>query len=345
MRPSPSERRYNALRSMVDRRLATLVKRGEPRELRDACRYVLSGGGKRVRAILALVSCELAGGTARQALNAAAALEILHNFTLVHDDVMDRADERRGQQTVHLRWDLNTAILAGDVLVGFGYRSLLSSAGRRSKDATIAYTDGLVKVCEGQALDLALAKQTAVSPAQYFQMIGKKTAALLAASAEIGAIVGGATACQRAALRRFGYQLGIAFQLQDDLLDVVADQEHLGKPVGGDILERKKTFLLLRAAQLATADDAAFLARVLNSTSDASPSVLFPGEHLDDATARRRLIDATTAIYRRTGVLEEAERRIRSTTGVALRALRSLPAGRPRDMLRWLAEWLVHRAL
>ncbi len=334
MNSSRYDRRYESLRVMVDRRLAVLVRRGEPRDLREASRYVLSAGGKRVRAVLTLLCCELVGGTARGALDAAAAMEILHNFTLVHDDVMDNAGERRGRATVHLRWDLNTAILTGDVLVGFGYRSVLGSDRRRALVVARVYTEGLIDVCEGQALDLALGKRSAVVPSDYFRMIGKKTGALLAASAEMGGILGGATPRQCAALRRFGYQLGIAFQLQDDLLDVVADPRELGKPVGGDILERKRTYLLLRAAQLATGGDAAFLSRLM---SPESPLPKAKG-------AQQRLIEQTTAIYRRTGVLDEAQQQVRRATATALRALSALPAGKPREMLGWLAERLVHRA-
>ncbi len=342
MNPSRFDRRYESLRVMVDRRLAVLVRRGEPRDLRNACRYVLSAGGKRVRAVLTLLCCELIGGTARAALDAAAAIEILHNFTLVHDDVMDHAGERRGRTTVHLRWDLNTAILTGDVLVGFGYRSVLGGDRRRALDVARVYTEGLVEVCEGQALDLAFGRRSDVVPPDYFRMIGKKTGALLAASAEMGGILGGATTRQRAALRRFGYQLGIAFQLQDDLLDVVADPRELGKPVGGDILERKRTYLLLRAAQLATGDDAMFLGRLMSSDAASSPAALRGGP---EATAAQKiLIEQTTAIYCRTGVLDQAQQQVRRATATALRALGALPPGKPRDMLRWLAERLVHRA-
>ncbi len=336
------ERRYETLRGMVHRELASLAGRGEPAELRDACRYVLAGGGKRVRAVLVLLAAESFGGSARHALHGAAAVEVLHNFTLVHDDIMDNATERRGRQTPHLRWNLNTALLAGDVLIGIGYRALLRSNPQGADAAVRVFTDALIEVCEGQALDLAFEARSRVTPAQYFRMIDKKTASLLAASAEIGGILGGADARGRATLRRFGRELGIAFQLQDDLLDVVADERDLGKPVGGDIIERKKTYLLLRALERSQGNDREFLRRVIDVRTDTAS--LFPREPGDGASARQQLIRATTAIYVRTGVLDDAREQVRKRTDLALRALRALPKSRARDMLGWLAGRLLHRA-
>ena len=324
---------------MVDRKLASLVNNGGAHDVRDACRYVLSGGGKRVRAVLTLLSCEAVGGTVHEALNAAAAIEILHNFTLVHDDIMDNSHTRRGRPTVHAKWNVNTALLTGDVLLGAGYRSLLAGNPRSGSVLTRVFTSALIDVCEGQALDVAFEGRSDVTVNEYYRMIEKKTAALLSAATELGGLMGKATAHDRTALRRYGRYLGRAFQLRDDLLDVVADQRNLGKPVGGDIIGRKKTFLLLRAAERATGDDSIMLASLLQRGEGANPAP--PG--VAEATTRQRLVETMTSMYRRYGVLEEAEKEIRRNTREALRSLGALRRGRAREMLQWLAEMLVAR--
>ena len=236
-------RRHNARRLLVERRLRALLHRSHPRDLREGCRYVLAAGGKRVRSVLVLLAAEAVGGSARAAADAGAAVELLHNFTLVHDDVMDHADTRRGRPTVHRRWDLNTALLVGDVLLGLGYDRLLRTRSPRIASILRVYTEGLLEVCEGQALDLEFERRDDVRPGEYFRMIEMKTARLIAMSAELGGLIGGGTAREVAALRTFGFRLGRAFQLQDDLLDVVAEEEAFGKVIGGDILEGKKTYL------------------------------------------------------------------------------------------------------
>jgi geranylgeranyl diphosphate synthase type II len=337
------QRRYEHLRRMVDRKLQTLVRTGEPRDIRDACRYVLSGGGKRVRAVLVLLSCEAAGGKLRSALDAAAAIEVLHNFTLVHDDVMDNSWERRGRPTVHVRWDLNTALLTGDVLLGVGYRTLLRDRVLHAERIAQLFTRGLLEVCEGQALDLALERRSGVAIPDYFRMIEKKTASLFSMATEIGSLIGGGSLRIQAALRQYGHYLGRAFQLQDDLLDVVADPRNLGKPVGGDIVERKKTFLLLRAADRAKGEDRVFLRRLLKA-GPATARVL-PGSDakIQDASQRDRLIATVTTIYKRYGILDEAREEIARNTARALQALSVLRPSPSCEMLRRLADMLLNR--
>jgi len=344
MTDSVFTRRYEALRRMVDRRLATLVRRGEPADLRAACRYVLSGGGKRIRAVLVLLSCEASGGKVQKALNAAAAVEVLHNFTLVHDDVMDNSLTRRGKPTVHVTWDLNTAIITGDILLGVGYRTLLREGTRHTDRLVRLFTEALLDVCEGQALDLAFERRTDVTVSEYFRMIEKKTAALLSAAAEIGALLGGGSPQVQAALRRYGHSLGRAFQLQDDLLDVVADPKGLGKPIGGDIVEGKKTFLLLRAVSRAQGEDRDLLQRLVKAGPDAL-HVLIPENSGDNDKSRRHaLIRLVTAVYTRYGILDETREEIRRNTRNALRALDVLRPRPSREMLSQLAEMLVNRA-
>jgi geranylgeranyl diphosphate synthase type II len=301
---------------------------------------MLDGGGKRVRSTLLILSCEAVGGTAARALNAAAAVEILHNFTLVHDDIMDNADARRGRPTVHKRWSVNDALLVGDELLGGAYEALLETPGSSHRSLAGVLTRGLLDVCEGQALDLEFEGRTEVSVKEYFRMIGKKTGSLIAAATELGGLVGGGTRLQVAALRRFGLRLGRAFQVQDDLLDVVGDPRGFGKTIGGDILEGKKTYLLLRAAERAEGDDRRLIGRVLRKEGTALRWKTEEGAVTDGGHA---IVEAVKDVYSRCGVLEEAGRVVQRTTREALSELGRLPRTTAREMLRWLAEELVHR--
>jgi geranylgeranyl diphosphate synthase type II len=324
-------RRYAALRGRIDRYLSHAVRCGGPPEFQEACAYVLAGGGKRLRAILVLLSCEAVGGSASRALGAGAAIEIMHNFTLVHDDIMDNAPSRRGRPTVHVRWDLNNALLVGDILLGLSYRHLLRTNSAHLQELMSLFTTGVIDVCEGQALDCAFEHQKAVSVREYFRMIEKKTARLISMATEAGALIGGGTAVEVAALRAYGHFLGRAFQLQDDLLDVVADEQTLGKAVGSDIMGGKKTFLLLTAAERARGKDAALLRQVLRQG----------GRSVGN---RKSVFPRITAIYRRYGVLESAEEQIQRNTARALRALGALRDDRSLGMLSWLAGELLHRS-
>lgn len=327
--PSLSERRYERLRHAVDRRVAALSGRWRSPVLTEGCAYVLDGGGKRVRSVLLLLACEAAGGTVRRALPAAAAIEALHNFTLVHDDIMDRARTRRGRPTVHTRWDTNTALLVGDVLLGLAYRTL---PGPRATDRMVrVFTRGLLEVCEGQALDMEYERRARVSTREYFLMIEKKTAWLLATAAELGGILGGGTPGQLAALRSFGMHVGRAFQLQDDLLDVLGDEETFGKAIGGDILEGKRTYLLLRALERARGADRRVLGLVFRRRPPAGRA------------ARRRFVHDVREIYLRTGAARDARRHVQRETARAVRALGLLPDTRARAVLHWLAGHLLTR--
>ena len=331
MTSAREEQRYADLRRVIDRTLGRLARSGGSRDLAEACTYVLAGGGKRLRAVLVLLSCEAAGGRARDALHAGTALEIMHNFTLVHDDIMDHAPSRRGRPTVHTRWDLNNALLVGDVLMGFAYRELLKSRTPHVGHLVSLFTDGLIEVCEGQALDLAFEHRATVTVPDYFRMIEKKTGRLISMATEMGALIGGATPSRTRALRDFGHYLGRAFQLQDDLLDVVARQEEFGKVIGGDIMEGKKTYLLLTAARRARGADRPLVHALLHHGARG----LGP---------RRTVVPAVTALYRRYGILQAAERLILRNTERATAALAPLPASRARSTLVWLAHALVHRS-
>jgi geranylgeranyl diphosphate synthase type II len=343
MKEPTHRKRYDDLRRMVERHLRGLSRRGSPRELNDACRYVLAGGGKRLRAVLLLLSCEAVGGEAKQALDAGLALELLHNFTLVHDDIMDHASARRGRPTVHIRWDLNNALLAGDVLLAMAYAALLRTKAPGLSTAADLFTEALLVVCEGQGLDLEFEKASDISVRDYFRMIGKKTGRLFSAAGEIGGVIGGGSRTQVAALREFGHHLGRAFQLQDDLLDVMADQSRLGKSIGGDIVERKKTYLLLKAAERARGKDRAVVRAMLRG-KPARPERGSEVTQRAGRTGDRRMIKRVTEIYRRYGILEDTQRQVSAHTRKAVYALDPLPRNEPTAALRWLSESLVKRA-
>jgi len=343
MRKPTHRQRYDDLRRMVEERIRALPRGGSPDDLNDACRYVLAGGGKRIRAVLVLLSCEAVGGKTRQALEASVALELMHNFTLVHDDIMDHAPSRRGRPTVHIRWNLNNALLAGDVLLAMAYSALLRTRTPKLSAALELFTTALLQVCEGQALDLEFEKRPDVSVRDYFRMIGKKTGRLFSAAGEIGGLVGGGSQKQIGALSEFGHHLGRAFQLQDDLLDVMADQSRLGKSIGGDILERKKTYLLLRAAERARGRDRAVV-RALLRKKPTGPKGTERTTQRSGRPAEARMISMVTDIYRRYGILEDTQRQVRANTRKAVNALDALPRNESTAALRWLSESLVKRA-
>ena len=317
---------YNKYRRIVDTRLAAVQEPNEPASVYEPIRYVLSSGGKRLRGVLVLLCCEAVGGRVRQAVDAAAAIEILHNFTLVHDDVMDHADLRRGKMTVHRRWDANVAILAGDELIAQAYRVLLRTRTPNERRILEIFTDAFVRVCEGQGLDKEFENRRDVDLRSYFTMIGKKTARIMAAASEIGALAGGATPAQAAALRSYGLHLGMAFQVQDDLLDISGDGGDFGKKIGGDIVEGKKTYLLLTALKTARGQDR----RLLRS--------IRPGTRVE-----RFMIRQVRDIYGRTGTLESAQREIAARTRRAKRALLGLRQGTPVARLGELADALLGR--
>lgn len=315
--------RYQQLKMALDSRLAGLVKSRSPRDLTNACRYVLAARGKRVRGILVILSCEAVGGSKRDAFNGAMAVEMLHNFTLVHDDIMDRSSSRRGRPTVHTRWNVNTALLVGDVLIGLGYDQLLRSRSHNVLRAAELFTEGLRVVCKGQAQDLELELRSDATLREYFDMIEKKTAGLISMSTEMGAVLGGGQPSHAKALADFGHYLGRAFQVQDDLLDVVAERERLGKPVGADIRAGKKTFLLLTAIERSAGRDLAVLRNVMRS--------------------RKSDVRTISDIYRRSGAIETARRQIERDTRRAIASLGTLPCNDAVRMLQWFAEQLVRR--
>jgi geranylgeranyl diphosphate synthase, type II len=221
-----------------------------PKELYEPIEYIMSLGGKRMRPVLVLMACDLFDGSIEKALPASLAIELFHNFTLVHDDIMDKAPLRRGKPTVHVKWNDNIAILSGDAMMVKAYQELCKTHIDFLPVLLDIFSDTAAKVCEGQQLDMNYENLHKVSIPLYIKMIELKTAVLLGGALKMGAIIGEAREEDAQRLYNFGKNLGIAFQLQDDILDVYADAEKFGKQKGGDIIANKKTYLLLKAMEM-----------------------------------------------------------------------------------------------
>lgn len=222
-----------------------------PKELYDPISYTLSLGGKRMRPLLVLLGCDLFGKNIEKAIYPALAVEVFHNFTLLHDDIMDGAPLRRHQPTVHRKWNNNTAILAGDAMLVKAYQLISKCESAQLSEVMVIFSKAALEVCEGQQMDMNFETRNNVTIADYLKMIELKTAVLLAGSLQLGAIIGGASKEEAMHLYEFGRNIGVAFQLQDDILDVYGNPEKFGKQVGGDIISNKKTFLLLKAMEQA----------------------------------------------------------------------------------------------
>lgn len=318
--------RYKEYGSIVDEYLSTFVKKTIPRSLYDPAKYILAAGGKRIRPVLVLCACEAVGGKREHALDAAAGLEILHNFTLVHDDIMDHAASRRGRSTVHTKWDANVAILAGDVLLGLAYRALLQSETTFIQELSRIFTEGVIEVCEGQAYDKEFETRKRVSLDEYLLMIRKKTGTMVAVATEVGAILGNGSRGERAALKSYGELVGEAFQVQDDLLDVIADEKKFGKTIGGDIVEGKKTFLLITALQRAKGQEKKVLQNLVQNGG-----------------VSKGQVDRIRRIFLSTGAVEGAEIHVANNIAKAKEQLRVLKNSESAHMLSWFADMLLSR--
>lgn len=236
--------------------LAQSVTVKEPRNLYEPIDYILSLGGKRMRPVLTLLSAEIFGAHYNEAMQAAIAVEVFHNFSLVHDDIMDDAPLRRGNETVHERWDLNTGILSGDAMLILAYQHFETYEPTVFRELAKLFSKTAIEVCEGQQWDVDFETRNDVSIAEYLKMIEYKTAVLVAAALKMGGIIAKTSAANCDGIYDFGRNLGLAFQLQDDYLDAFGDPETFGKQVGGDIIENKKTYLFLKAREFATGEDA-----------------------------------------------------------------------------------------
>lgn len=243
------------LQQIINNRIAERAYPASPKELYEPITYMMNLGGKRMRPALLLMACNLFSDDITEALDPAMAIEVFHNFTLLHDDIMDLAPLRRGNKTVHEKWNNNVAILSGDVMLVEAYKLLMGINHALLPKVLTIFNNTAVEVCEGQQIDMDFEKREAVSIEEYLQMIRLKTSVLLGASLKIGALLGGAQSVDADLLYDFGVNMGLAFQLQDDILDVYGDPAKFGKQVGGDIISNKKTYLLIKARELAQGDD------------------------------------------------------------------------------------------
>ena len=316
------------LQFIINKAIADTKYTSEPAELYEPISYLMQLGGKRMRPVLVLISTELFGGNVLKALNAAIGIELFHNFTLMHDDIMDKAPLRRGNPTVHVKWNESAAILSGDVMFVEAYKLMIKVEDSILRKVLDIFSDTASGVCQGQQADMNFEKRDDVGLGEYIEMIRLKTAVLLAGSMQIGAIIGGAEQEQADLLYEFGENLGLAFQLQDDILDVYGDPEKFGKQVGGDILADKKTFLLIKARELAIGETALELDRWLNH-SDVLPE---------------NKVNAITTIYNSIGVRKLAEAEMENYVLKALNALDKIAVDNTRkELLRGFAEHLLIR--
>ena len=298
----------------------------EPEGLYAPIAYALASGGKRIRPTLALIASEMFGGKEEEVLPAALALEVFHNFTLLHDDVMDRASVRRGRPTVHVQWDDNTAILSGDQMLIEAYKLIAKVPSDKVQRTLEMFNEMATGICEGQQYDVDFERREDVRIEEYMKMIELKTSVLLANALRTGGYIAGANEAQQEALYQYGLHIGLAFQIQDDILDVYGDPKTFGKAIGGDICCNKKTFLLLTALHTA---DATGLAEL--------------NEWLRISDRNEEKIAAVTAIYDRLGVRKAGEQAMEEQTSFALQQLNQLPQNKATDRLRALAEKLATR--
>lgn len=298
----------------------------EPKGLYEPIGYTLASGGKRIRPTLAMIASSLFGGKEEEVLPAALALEVFHNFTLLHDDVMDRAEVRRGRPTVHVKWNDNTAILSGDQMLIEAYKLLSHVPTDKLPQVLQWFNTMATGICEGQQYDVDFEQKNEVSIAEYMKMIELKTSVLLAYALKIGGYIAGANPAQLESLYQFGLHIGLAFQIQDDILDVYGNPETFGKAIGGDICCNKKTFLLLTAFEKADPQSKAELQQWLAISN-----------------RNQEKIAAITAIYDHLGVRAAGETAMEEHTTLALAQLDTLPQNEATAQLRSLAERLAAR--
>lgn len=240
--------------NLINEKISSVTNQSEPRHLYEPIEYVLALGGKRIRPILMMLAYNMYKEKVEEIITPACAIETYHNYTLLHDDLMDDADLRRGHATVHKRWDANTAILSGDSMLVLAYQLMAQCRVDKLKEVIDLFTKTALQIGEGQQYDMDFEHRNDVTEAEYIEMIRLKTSVLLACALKIGAILGGASKEDAENLYRFGEQIGLAFQLQDDYLDVYGDTKVFGKAIGGDIINNKKTYMLINAFNLANAE-------------------------------------------------------------------------------------------
>jgi len=308
--------------------LANKVTLKEPASLYEPIDYILTLGGKRLRPVLTLMSADFFGGNYKQALDASLAVEMFHNFSLVHDDIMDNAPLRRGHQTVHEKWDVNTGILSGDAMLILAYQLFETYEPKVFMQLAVLFSKTALEVCEGQQYDVDFETRNDVTISQYIKMIEYKTAVLIGASLQMGAIIAEASESCQEKIYAFGKNLGIAFQLQDDYLDAFGNPLTFGKQVGGDIIANKKTFLYLTALQKSTPAEAQELSSLF-ATMPKDPS---------------EKITAVKEIFVSSGAAKATEDEIVRYTNTSISLLQDIKISQQhKDTLKSFADFLMNR--
>lgn len=310
-------------RNLIDAALLDIGKNGEPAYLYEPIRYVLSGKGKRLRPSLVFISADAFGASENEALPAAMAVEILHNFSLVHDDIMDGDDLRHGKETVHKHWDDSVAILAGDGIFSLAYDQLtrLDSA---ATECLKVFSKATLRLCEGQALDKDFESHKAVSVDDYLEMVRLKTGTLLSLCCRLGAIVGSASADQTDQAGRFGERVGQAFQIQDDILEIYSNSDNMGKSLGSDVLAGKKTFLTCSAEEENASQWSEF--RTGLGGGDLSEEIL----------------PALRQYFRDNGIQEAGKERVKQLVNEALSFLENIPKNK-REKFELFVQMVIER--
>ncbi|WP_148371594.1 polyprenyl synthetase family protein [Bacteroides bouchesdurhonensis] len=301
-----------------------------PKGLYEPVEYVLSLGGKRIRPVLMLMAYNLYREDVSSIYDPAMGIEVYHNYTLLHDDVMDRADVRRGKPTVHKVWNDNTAILSGDAMLVLAYQYMAASAPSYLKEVMDLFSQTALEICEGQQLDMEFESRSDVAESEYIEMIRLKTAVLLAASLKIGAVLAGASVEDATNLYNFGMHIGVAFQLQDDLLDVYGDPEVFGKKIGGDILCNKKTYMLIKALERAGEKQRKELKQWLDA----------------EAYKPDEKINAVTTLYNELNIRGVCENKMREYYTLAMESLKAVTvAEEKKKELKNLVKLLMYREM
>ena len=308
--------------------LANKVTLKEPASLYEPIDYILTLGGKRLRPVLTLMSADFFGGNYKQALDASLAVEMFHNFSLVHDDIMDNAPLRRGHQTVHEKWDVNTGILSGDAMLILAYQLFETYRPEVFMQLAVLFSKTALEVCEGQQYDVDFETRNDVTISEYIKMIEYKTAVLIGASLQMGAIIADASQSCQEKIYAFGKNLGIAFQLQDDYLDAFGNPLTFGKQVGGDIIANKKTFLYLTALQKSTPAEAQELSSLFAS---------MPKDPLEKITAVKEIFVCS-------GAAKATEDEIARYTNTSISLLQDIKISQQhKDTLKSFADFLMNR--
>lgn len=302
----------------------------EPKSLYEPIQYILGLGGKRLRPVLTLMTADIFNSNYKEALNAALSVEVFHNFSLVHDDIMDDAPLRRGKQTVHEKWDVNTGILSGDAMLIMAYQLFENYEAHTFQALAKLFSKTALEVCEGQQYDVDFETRNDVTIPEYLKMIEYKTAVLVGAAMKMGAIVSGASNTDQNNIYEFGKNLGIAFQLQDDYLDAFGDPKTFGKQVGGDIIENKKTYLYLKALEFSNEDDKEKLQKLFSST-------------LEDSTEK---VDTVKQLFMSSGSAEATKQAIEDYTKKAFSVLKSLNVSEDKKaLLKTFGNNLMNRTV